>query len=246
MNPGKTQIIFIDPNKKSIYNKHQFIFNTQILYLTEKVHNLGVIFNTNHDMLSFISIKIRNANFHLYRIRKIRKSITFKTYKSIVTSLVLFTLDYCNILLINLTAKDLEPLVKLQKRAVRIIYNLPYRSINNDICITRLMTKLHWLKVSSRIKYKLLVLTHLAYHHHTPSYLAGLIQPHIQERSLRSVHLHRLEAAPLSFSQRDHSRAFRIVGPNEWNKLPFYFRLIINTLSFKAKLKTYLFSIELC
>ena len=41
-------------------------------------------------------------------------------------------------------------------------------------------------------------------------------------------------------------RAFRIAGPNEWNKLPFYLRLIINTLSFKAKLKTYLFSIELC
>ena len=44
LNPGKTQIICIDPNKKSIYNKHQFIFNTQILDLTEKVHNLGVIF----------------------------------------------------------------------------------------------------------------------------------------------------------------------------------------------------------
>ena len=146
-------------------------------------------------MLSFISIKIRNANFPLYRIRKIRKSINFKTCKSIVTSLVLSTLYYCNILLINLTAKDLEPLVKFQKRAIRIIYNLPYRSINNDICIIRLMTKLHWIKVSSRIKYKLLVLTHLAYHHHTPSYLAGLIQPHIQERSLRNVHLHRLEAA---------------------------------------------------
>ena len=74
--------------------------------------------------------------------------------------------------------------------------------------------------------------------------IIGLIQPHIQERSLRKVHLHRLEAAPLSFSHHDHSRAFRIAGPNEWNKLPFYLRLIINTLSFKAKLKTYLFSID--
>ena len=102
------------------------------------------------------------------------------------------------------------------------------------------MTKLHWLKVSSRIKYKLLVLTHIAYHHHTRSYLTGLIQPHIQERSLRNVHLHR----PLSFSHRDHSIVFRIAGPNKWNKLPFYLRLIINTISFKAKLKTYLFSID--
>ena len=28
----------------SIYNKHKFIFNTQIIDLIEKVHNLGVIF----------------------------------------------------------------------------------------------------------------------------------------------------------------------------------------------------------
>ena len=34
LNPEKTQIIFIDPNKKSLYNKHKFIFNTQIFDLT--------------------------------------------------------------------------------------------------------------------------------------------------------------------------------------------------------------------
>ena len=46
--------------------KHTFLFNTQIVDLTEKVFiNFGVIFNTNHEMLSFISIQLRNANVHL-------------------------------------------------------------------------------------------------------------------------------------------------------------------------------------
>ena len=70
-------------------------------------------------MSSLISIKIRNANVHLYRIRKIRKSITFKTCKSVVTSNVFSNLDYCNILLINITARIstyLEPLVNLQNK----------------------------------------------------------------------------------------------------------------------------------
>ena len=108
------------------------------------------------------------------------------------------------------------------------------------------MKTLHWLTVSSYIKYKLLVdlLTHLAYHHHIPSYLAELIQPHIQERYSRNVHLHRLEASPLSCSHREHSRDFRIAGTHEWNKLPLDLREIITRLSFKTKLKTYLFSNE--
>ena len=110
-------------------------------------------------MLSFISIQIQNVNLHLYRIRKISKSTNFKIYKSKVTCFVLSTLEYCNILLINFTAKYLEPLVKFKKRTVKTFYNLPHRSINNDISITSLMKKLYWLTVSSHIKYKLLVLT---------------------------------------------------------------------------------------
>ena len=81
-------------------------------------------------MLSFNLIKIRNANFHIYRIRKIRKFITFKTCKSILTSLLLSNLDYCDILLINLKAKYIESLVKFKKEhalnltADRTIHNL--------------------------------------------------------------------------------------------------------------------------
>ena len=101
------------------------------------------------------------------------------------------------------------------------------------------MKKLHWLAIYSRIKYKLLVLTHLAYHHHTPLYLAELIQLHIQERSSRKVYLHRLEATSLSFSHREYSIAFRIAGPNEWNKLPFDLREIITTLIYSVTTELY-------
>ena len=57
--------------------------------------------------------------------------------------------------------------------------------------------------VSLHFKYKLLVLTHLGYHYVMPSYLAELIQTQ-QERSLRNVHVYRLELTPLSFHHCDH------------------------------------------
>ena len=44
--------------------------------------------------------------------------------------------------------------------------------------------------------------------------VAELIQTHIQERNLRNVHVHRLDATPLSFSHREHSRDFLITTPN--------------------------------
>ena len=66
------------------------------------------------------------------------------------------------------------------------------------------------------------------------------MQSHIREPRLRNIHVHRLEATPLSFSHREHSRTFRIAGLTEWNKPTFNLREITYT-TFKAKLITYLF-----
>ena len=45
----------------------------------------------------------------------------------LVNSLVLGVFDYCNVLLISLTAITLAELTSLQRYAVRIIHKLPHR-----------------------------------------------------------------------------------------------------------------------
>ena len=125
-------------------------------------------------MLSFINAKVKSANYQLHNIRIVRKTITFNTCKLLIQSLVISILDYCNILLINLPAYQLMPLNKIILSSIRVLYKLPPRSIDDTISITELMRQQHILlqqhiPIHFRIIYKLLVTTHLAYHHRTPT-----------------------------------------------------------------------------
>ena len=52
----------------------------------------------------FINAKVKSANYQLHNIRIIRKTITINTCKLLIQSLVIYILDYFNILLINLPA----------------------------------------------------------------------------------------------------------------------------------------------
>ena len=71
----------------------------------------------------------------------------------------------------------------------------------------------------------------MSYHHRKPSYLSELIQPH--ERSLKKVHVHQLQVTQLSLHNNEYLRDFRIIGTNEYSKLPFDLSLITTTLSLK-------------
>ena len=66
---------------------------------TDKVKNLGVIFDQNTIMDKFVSQKCKTASFALYKIRKICQFLDTKTIKNLVQALVLCHLEYCNSLL---------------------------------------------------------------------------------------------------------------------------------------------------
>ena len=193
-------------------------------------------------MLSFINAKVKSANYQLHNIRIIRKTITFNTCKLLIQSLVIYILDYCNILLINLPAYQLMPLNKIIRSSIRVLYKLPPRLIDDTISITELMRQQHLLPINFRIIYKLLVTTHLAYHHRTPTYLAKLIKPYSSMRVQRSHNLHQIQSNTEKESAHN-SRAFSIAAPIEWNRLDINLRSCVSTSSFKTLLKTHLFII---
>ena len=53
--------------------------------------------------------------------------------------------------------------------------NIPHCEKNNDISITLLMTKLNWMSITNRIKYKACIYIHTAIHHDSPSYLTECV-----------------------------------------------------------------------
>uniref|UniRef100_A0AAR2LCS1 Ig-like domain-containing protein n=1 Tax=Pygocentrus nattereri TaxID=42514 RepID=A0AAR2LCS1_PYGNA len=98
---------------------------------------------------------------------------------------------------------------------------------------------LHWLPVQFRIDFKILLLTFKVLNGKAPSYLVKLLKPYKPYRSLRSSNQMLLEQ-PTSHLKHKGDRAFAVIAPRLWNKLPLHIRTSESTQSFKSSLITYL------
>ena len=101
--------------------------------------------------------------------------------------LTLTTRLYCNsllllaLLLLNCSNRNLDKLQRVQNNLARVVCNSSRLTPAEP-----LLRSLHWLPVRQRIDYRLANLCYLAISFHQPVYLAHLIRPYSQSRSLRS------------------------------------------------------------
>ena len=93
-------------------------------------------------------------------------------------------IDYCNSLLLKIPAVHIAKLQRIQNSAARLVYYIPRLEH-----ITPVLYRLHWLPVSFRIEYKVLILTYKAIHGHAPPYILDLIRT----RERTNYNLRRLE-----------------------------------------------------
>ena len=109
---------------------------------------------------------------------------------------------------------------------------------------TPILKNLHWPPVTSRIDYKILLLTYCAINNISPAYIQQLITPYVPVRKLRSEDMCRLNV-PSSRLQRFGGRSFSRAAPVMWNNLPDNIRKASNLVTFKTKLKTHLFKLSI-
>ena len=100
-------------------------------------------------MTSHVASISSSTNYHLRNIARIRRFIDKDTCKQAVRALITSRLDYCNSLLINITAKNIKKLQRIQNRSARLIF-LANRRDNTS----PLIKELHWLPVKERILFK--------------------------------------------------------------------------------------------
>ena len=102
--------------------------------------------------------------------------------------------------------------------------------------------KLHWLRISERIKYKVACMCFSAINGSGPAYLSELLHVYTPSGTLRSSSDTRMLEIQ-QYKRKTHGfRTFSCFGPHIWNSLPQDLRHCSNLSSFKAKLKTFLFS----
>ena len=105
-----------------------------------------------------------------------------------------------------------------------------------------MLSTLHWLLVSFRIDFKILLFVFKSLHGLAPLYVSDLIKVHRPSRALRSADQMLLDV-PRSNRKSRGDRAFAVVAPTLWNALPLTVRSATSLSSFKSLLKTHLFSI---
>lgn len=204
--------------------------------LSSTVKNLGVVIDHSLSFEQFVSQTCRSCYFELRKINTIRRYLTQEALKTLVCSLVLSRLDYCNSLLSGCPKSLINKLQKVQNSAARLVCRLPRSSH-----ITPALRSLHWLPVEKRISYKLLLLTYKALNEHGPSYLSDLLQLYVPSRNLRSSCDSRLLRIPSFKRKTSGFRSFAYQASVLWNSLPHSLRHSESVPVFKSNLKTHLF-----
>ena len=170
LNDNKTEFMIIGTRKQlAKVNIGGLSVVQSIIALVTSVRNLGSWFDQNLSMI--INKMCKAASFHIYNIRRIRKYLNNDATQTLVHSIVIGRLDYCNSLLYKVPAVHMSKLQRIQNSAARLECSTP--RFNH---ITPVLFSLHWLPVAYRIEFKILVLTFKAIYQLAPSYICNLVR----------------------------------------------------------------------
>ena len=159
-----------------------------------------------------------------------------KTCHHAVLALIISRLDYCNSLFSILSARDRKRLESIQNRAARLVFSTGRRSH-----ALPLLKELHWLPLTLRVNFKICLIVFKILNNCAPEYLIDMLTPYKPARYLRSLQDYTRLIVPRYQLSSSRSR-FGIYAPTVWNELPQSLRVASSISSFKAQLKTYLFS----
>jgi len=146
---------------------------------------------------------------------------------TLVTSLVLLRLDYCNSVLAGLPASILAPLQRILHAAARLVNGLcPHDHVSTTNCAS-------WCtKWWSAMRH--------------PTWLVCWLQSPMSDHDLlfelRPMAINVVPMTRLKFGER----AFSVAAPEAWNRLPTELKLMLSTPAFKRCLKTFFFRTAYC
>ena len=100
--------------------------------VSEYVKILGVTFDNRMTLQKHITNLCRSVNIHIRKINSIRRYFSDTAVRTLVQSIVIACLDYCNSVCIGLPMNRLQRLQLVQNRAARVIIQIKrYTSITS-------------------------------------------------------------------------------------------------------------------
>ncbi len=235
LNDDKTVFMLIG-NKPQV---QKVVFDSVVIgesYIESSLNctNLGAGFDSDMSMRHHVSLICKSGFYHLRNIARIKKCLSYDALQTVIHALISSKMDYCNTLLAGVPKCVIEKVQYVQNSAARLLSGT--RKYDH---ITPVLRSLHWLPVSCRIDFKVLLLTYKALHGKAPQYISDMLVFR-EARESRSTKQNLL-LVPRTKCVTFGDRAFSVYAPRLWNTLPRFIRSADSVDTFKSHLKTYLF-----
>ena len=244
INPKKSQAIIIGSPRLicqiPLNDLPNISIDGVIIPFTEKVKNLGIIFDQHLSWKPQISELSRKLFSSIASLRRLRNFLPIPTKVALAQSLLLPILDYADCCYLDLKEEQLNKLERLQNICIRFIFGL--RKYDH---ISEFRTKLKWLPIRLRRNtHVLCLLYNILFNQFSPSYLKERFKflCELHDLSLRSKNTLSLKIP--CHSSSFYTNSFAVKSVRLWNSLPITVRQAKTLKTFKKRLKEYYMTLE--
>ena len=211
LNDNKTEAMIILSNRMSVHSPLPSVIHIgdADVPFVSSVKNLGVTLYSNLSKSQHISNTCKAAYIQVRYIGSIRHLLTTQATQTLVCSLVLSRLDYCNSLFSGCPQYLLDKLQKFLNAAARLVCKA-----NKSDHIHPILETLQWLPVSHRIQYKISTISFSSISGTAPQCMSEFLQPYTPARQLRSASDSRTFVTPCVNTTTFGERSFSYAGPS--------------------------------
>ena len=199
---------------------------------------LGLIIDNKLSWREHIFDLCANLSCLVGLLWRVRNYLSYEMKCMFYNSFILSKIDYCLNIWGSSSKCYMECILKLQKRAARIIL-----SANIETRSETMFNKLGWMTVYQRAFYQNCILTYKVINGMSPSYFNNIFnwKSYSHLYSLRSVSQNSVLDVELPTVYRDIFKcSFSFSGAEAWNKIPISVRQLTTLNAFKDKCKHFI------
>jgi hypothetical protein len=237
LNKEKTEYMIIGSRLKlnNLSRNPNIVIGNHSVERVQDKKVLGVKIDKELKWKDHIDAQCKKISKNVALLRRAKNFTTEQTLLTMYNALILPHLTYCSNVWHDGNNTNMNKLVKLQKRAARVITGSNYEIRSSDI-----FKKLNWEPLETTLKKRELVMTFKAIRSFAPEYLSNLFTATFNnDYSLRSNNRNLCLKKPKTNFMKN---SFSYRGSSSWNKLPMQIRDNYNRLSidsFKSTINGY-------
>ena len=231
VNPGKFQAIIID-KKKQDHTKETFEIGNKVIEASPSVKLLGVQIDDKVNFNLHITNICKSAANQLNALVRLNQFLSFEAKKVLVNSYFYSNFNYCPLVWMFSSAKSLNKIESLQKRALSYLYS-GYESRYDT-----LLAKSGKVTMKASRLRSLCVEIYKSINSINTSFINEVFRLRVTNRMVRSQYRPDLDI-PRVNQVIFGNKSIRSSGPKIWNSLPPHIKSCENLETFKRVIKNW-------